>query len=216
MKEAFFTPARIRATARMLLDEVRELRVRHSNIRLDTGRMALLVLDLQDYFLTEDSHAYIPAAPAIIPGVQMLIEAFKMLGRPIVFTRHVNTSADAGMMSVWWNDLIQPESPLSQISASLDTIGCHVIEKHQYDAFHGTDLESYLLGVEQVVITGVMTHLCCETTARAAFMHGFRVLFAVDGTATYSIDFHRASLRNLSHGFAVPMLVDEILEAMGS
>jgi isochorismate hydrolase len=59
-----------------------------------------------------------------------------------------------------------------------------------------------------------MTHLCCETTARSAFMRGLQVFIAVDGTATYSEAFHRASLLNLSHGFALPVLVDEILERL--
>ncbi|MEW6239950.1 MAG: isochorismatase family protein, partial [Chloroflexota bacterium] len=68
------------------------------------------------------------------------------------------------------------------------------------------------LEVEQVVITGVMTHLCCETTARAAFVRGFDVFYVVDGTATYTEAFHRASLLNLAHGFAVPVLAEEILE----
>jgi bifunctional isochorismate lyase/aryl carrier protein len=133
-----------------------------------------------------------------------------------VFTRHVNKVNDAKMMSVWWKDLLAPGSPLSQISNTLDATGCQVFEKHQYDAFYETEMESYLRGegVGQLLITGVMAHLCCETTARSAFMRGFEVLFAIDGTATYSEAFHRASLLSLSHGFALPVLVDEILDGM--
>ena len=69
-------------------------------------------------------------------------------------------------------------------------------------------------GVRRIVISGVMTHLCCETTARSAFVRGFEVFFTVDGTASYTADFHRASLLNLAHGFAVPVLVSEILAAL--
>ena len=64
------------------------------------------------------------------------------------------------------------------------------------------------------MIAGVLTHLCCETTARSAFVRGFKVFFTVDGTATYYEDFHRATLLNLSHGFAVPVLVDDIRKKM--
>ena len=87
------------------------------------------------------------------------------------------------------------------------------IEKKQYDAFLQTLLEETLRQrkIEQIVITGVMTHLCCETTARSAFMRGFEVFFTVDGTATYNEELHRASLLTLSHGFAVPVTVDELL-----
>jgi isochorismate hydrolase len=91
-----------------------------------------------------------------------------------------------------------------------------ILPKTQYDAFYGTSLEAELrrYAVDQVVISGVMTHLCCETTARAAFVRGFQVFFLVDGTATYNQDFHRASLLNLSHGFATLSLVSEILAAL--
>jgi isochorismate hydrolase len=199
----------------MLMD-VKELRGRHSSIVFDPGRAALLVLDMQDYFLSPASHAYVPSSPAIIPGIQILTRAFKRMDRPVIFTRHVNAAADAGMMAAWWKDLVLPESPLSQISGDLDTTGCLVFEKHQYDAFHETGLETHLRrsGVGQIIITGVMTHLCCETTARSAFMRGFQVFFAIDGTATYNEAFHRASLLNLSHGFALPVLVAEILEGL--
>ena len=104
------------------------------------------------------------------------------------------------------------ENPLSQITPELDA--GYTIEKTQYDAFYQTALEDLLKekGITQVVITGVMTHLCCETTARSAFMRGFTVFFPIDGTATYNEDFHRSTLLNLSHGFAIPALIEELAE----
>ena len=176
-------------------------------------RSALLILDMQRYFLDADSHAYIPSAEAILPRVDALRESYAALGLPIAWTRHLNTPADAVNMSRWWRDLIYADNPLSEILLALDTSTGIIIEKTQYDAFYNTNLEEYLHenGVEQVVISGVMTHLCCETTARSAFMRGFDVFFLIDGTATYNEDFHRGTLRNLAHGFATPVLSEEIL-----
>ncbi|XXG60368.1 hypothetical protein AAC387_Pa04g2295 [Persea americana] len=57
-------------------------------------------------------------------------------------------------------------------------------------------------GIEEVIITGVMTNLCCETTARDAFVRGFRVFFSTDATATSSREMHEATLLNLGYGFA--------------
>jgi bifunctional isochorismate lyase/aryl carrier protein len=57
-----------------------------------------------------------------------------------------------------------------------------------------------------------MTHLCCETTARAAFVRGFDVFFLVDGTATYNQDYHQATLLNLAHGVAVLTDVNKIIK----
>jgi nicotinamidase-related amidase len=177
---------------------------------------ALLVLDMQAYFLDSNSHAYIPSGLAIVPGLKALIKAYRSLGLPVIFTRHANSPQDAGMMSVWWRELIDADSPLSQIVPELDTGGSPVIQKTQYDAFFKTDLDAILCrsGVQQVLVGGVMTHLCCETTARSAFMHGFEVLFLVDGTATYSAAFHQAACLNLTHGFATPALSDDVVSAL--
>jgi len=179
-------------------------------------RSALLVLDMQDYFLSESSHAYVPSAPAIIPGIQAMVKAYYRHQRPVVFTRHLNTPHNAGQMGHWWRDLVRPDSPLSQISEALDTSQGAIIEKHQYDAFYETPLQELLdeKGVTEVVISGVMTHLCCETSARSAFMRGFKVFFSVDGTATYNQGYHQASLLNLSHGFATALLVQDILQSL--
>jgi isochorismate hydrolase len=210
-REAYFTPSTLESTSRAMLDSLSSLRARHANITIDSNRSALLLLDMQDYFLRPDSHAFIPSAPAIIPNLQSLISTYYSANRPIIFTRHINTDADAGMMSRWWRDVIRPDSPDSQVTAFDTRLGT-VIPKSQYDAFHHTDLESTLRGrgVEQVIITGVMTHLCCETTARSAFVRGFEVFFCIDGTATYTEELHRASLLTLSHGFAIPILCAEL------
>ena len=65
-----------------------------------------------------------------------------------------------------------------------------------------------------MVVSGVMTHLCCETTARSAFVRGFEVFFLIDGTATYNKEHHLATLLNLSHGFANLVLSGEIFVAL--
>ena len=195
-----------------MLDEIIKLRARH-DVTLVPGHSALLIVDMQRYFLEDSSHAFIPAAKVIVPRINRLIEAYSQHRLPIVFTRHLNTDANAGMMSKWWQDLIRADDPASQIISEFDLSHGIVLEKSQYDAFYETPLE-YLLrekGVTQIVICGVMTHLCCETTARSAFVRGFEVFFTVDGTATHAEASHRATLLNLAHGFAIPVSIDEIL-----
>jgi nicotinamidase-related amidase len=141
---------------------------------------------------------------------------FRENGLPVVFTRHLNTQEDAGALGLWWSDLIRVEDPLSEIASALDTSVGVVLTKNQYDAFHGTGLEDMLRerGVKRVVVTGVATHLCCETTARSAFVRGFEVTFPVDGTATYDEHHHLATLLNLSHGFATTTRVQDLVDAV--
>jgi isochorismate hydrolase len=195
-----------------MLDAIQPWREWHKRQVLKPEDCALLVLDMQSFFIDSSSHAFVPSGPAILPGVQRLIDVFEDAKRPVFFTRHLNKPSNGGMMSEWWQDLIREESVTSRIIPQLDLPGRFVICKSQYDAYFETDLERSLhyTGSTQVVITGLMTHLCCETTARSAFMRGFEVFFTIDGTATYNENFHRATLLNLSHGFAVAVLVDEI------
>ena len=88
-----------------------------------------------------------------------------------------------------------------------------VLRKSKYNAFAGTDLEAELkrLAVKQLLITGVMTHLCCETTARDAFTRDLDVFVVIDGMASSSEDLHVSSLKTLVDGFAIPVTTEEAL-----
>lgn len=215
MKESYFTLATIVDKA---LDMMRWLQesIYSRPILLKPEGSALLVLDMQVYFLDQASHAFVPSATAILPNVNALISAFSCMNLPIFLTRHLNTPQDAGLMAVWWRELLSADNPLSRIDPRLEIKNGITISKTRYDAFLDSPLEKLLreMNVRQLVICGVMTHLCCETTARSAFMRGFQVFFPVDGTATYNEAFHRASLLNLAHGFATPVLVQDILTSL--
>ncbi len=216
-KEHYFTAIGIDRQAVAISHGLPTFRQKQS-INFSLRNSALLVLDMQEYFLQPDSHAYIPSAEAILPGIQALIQAYHGQDLPIFFTRHLNTPADSGLMGRWWQELIQADNPRSEITPKLDISKGMVVQKSQYDAFYRTSLEEHLqkTHVSQVVISGVMTHLCCETTARSAFTRGFEVFFLIDGTATYNAEFHRASLVNLAHGFAVLTSVKDILAAVNN
>lgn len=181
-----------------------------------SGTPALLILDMQNYFLSPESHAFVPSAPDLIPVLSDLADTFEARDLPVVFTRHINTAENAGMMDVWWRDRISMENPLHRINSAFDTSWGGVITKTQYDAFYNTQLHELLtqLGVTSVVITGVMTHLCCETTARSAFVHGYQVLMPIDGTATVNREMHRATTANLSHGFCRTSCVKAVSKAI--
>ena len=210
MKEKYFTHENIADKAKTLKLEAAG---RHK-LKFTAKNPALMVLDMQKFFQETSSHAQIPSFDVIVPGIQGLIYGFKNKGLPVIFTKHLNTPENAFMMDEWWRDIITTDSIYSGIVEDFDTSGHVVIEKSQYDAFYKTGLDGMLreLKINNLVITGVMTHLCCETTTRSAFVRGFRTFFTVDGTATYNEQFHRNTLINLAHGFSVPVLTDEILE----
>ena len=213
MKEPYFSEDSIQSLSKKWVD-------RYSNPRkadrqpFKINQAALLILDMQRYFLEPDSHAYVPSGLAIIDHLNKISAAFYKLGRPVIATQHINTSEDAGQMAAWWSELITAEHPLADLHPDLNIAGKDILIKPQYDAFYQSDLSNRLEEnqVEQVVIGGVMTHLCCETTARSAFNRGYEVFFLVDGTGTYNSEFHQASLLNLAHGAAILVTTDQLLE----
>jgi nicotinamidase-related amidase len=79
-----------------------------------------------------------------------------------------------------------------------------VVDKHRYSSFYNTDLETVLrcMKIEDLIITGVMTGMCCESTARNAYYRDYRVFFPADSTGRINEEMHLASLLNLSFGFA--------------
>ncbi len=214
MNPTYFTPDNIQQKARELQRRLQSA-VGDRGRPFVPGEAALLVIDMQRYFVEPGCHAFLPSAPAIVPGVHRLIALFAQCGRPVFFTRHLNTPQNAGMLARWWSETITEKSAESEIIPDFDLAKGTVVEKCQYDAFYGTQLEADLGNnrVTQLVVTGVMTHLCCETTTRSAFVRGFEVFFTIDGTATVSEDFHVATLLNLAHGFASPVLVEDVAQS---
>jgi len=115
-------------------------------------------------------------------------------------------------MARWWRSLIRAGSPDAELIEAFNPVnGERVITKSRYDAFANTELEMVLrsLGIEDLVIGGVMTNLCCETTAREAFVRDFNVFFLADGTAAADPELHLASLRNIAYGFGRVLSVAE-------
>jgi isochorismate hydrolase len=168
--------------------------------RPEPERCALLVIDMQEFFR--------PMAAPVIEKVTTIIELCRNASLPVIFTRHghKNMEEDGGMLALWWDGELalygSPEWQLLKEVAAEN--GEQIIDKTRYSAFWNTGLHERLQagGIQEVIITGVMTNCCCETTAREAFMRDYRVFFASDATATVNDDLHCASLKTLAFGFA--------------
>lgn len=189
-------------------------------MRLNPAKSALLVVDMQDFFLDLSSPTFTCGAAAILPSVKKLIRAFRAGRRPVLFTRHVHhpDDLDSGIMGWWWEGKCLEGSPESEIHRSIaPRMNEKVVFKHRYSAFYNTDLETVLrcLKIEDLVIAGVMTNMCCESTARDAYYRDYRVFFPADGTGTINEDMHLASLLNLAYGFALVTTSEAIIAAMG-
>ena len=140
-------------------------------------RFALLVVDVQQGF---DDPWWGPRDnPDCDDNIAALVRAWSSRGRPLVYVRH--DSADPASP-------LHPSSPGNELKPYLDQQPDLVVTKTVNSSFHGTpDLDAWLReqDAEGVVVCGITTNHCCETTARVGGNLGHRVLFAVDATHTF-------------------------------
>jgi len=170
-------------------------------------KSALLVVDMQKFFLDPKSPTFTCGGPAILPNIKELIGIFRKINRPVIYTKHVHhpDHLDSGIMEWWWKGMCIEGSPESEVHSDIAPLSNEkVILKHRYSAFYNTDLETILrcLKIEDLVITGIMTNMCCESTARDAYYRDYKVFIPADGTGSINEEMHLASLLNLSFGFA--------------
>ena len=128
-------------------------------------------------------------------------------GLPVIRTQHghTNPELDGGVLHKWWEGSIIENTLAHRFIKGFEPVhGDDVIQKKRYDAFIDTPLETILKekNIHTLIVSGVMTNLCCETTARSAFCRDYNVIFLIDGTATVDEIMHRSSLLNLGFGFA--------------
>lgn len=166
-------------------DWLKELRPeRRRKLPFDPERAALLVVGMQELFLDRHSPAYLPPARATLLNVRRLVESFRQAGRPVLFSVHGRRA--------------------SRVAAVLEPREADVYRKAGYSAFANPALAGRLRGegIAQLVLAGVKTDRCVESTARAAFGLGWPTFVAADATAAGSEARHFAALRGLAHRFS--------------
>jgi nicotinamidase-related amidase len=186
--------------------------------RLAKGRTVLVNIDMQTVFLGEDQVYGNPHGRDIIPAVNALSAAMRAAGAPVIWTRNTHTAAGPCASPAWQYDLTIPQvaagvAALRAGTTSQDLYpamaaapGDIVVDKYRYGALScpagalKRSLEA--LDAEMVLLTGVLTNLCCETTARELNMAGYKVLVVADAMATITDAEHNAALLNLRLNFA--------------
>ncbi|KAA9156479.1 isochorismatase family protein, partial [Microbacterium lushaniae] len=142
---------------------------------------ALLVIDAQESFRQRADEWAETANPQVLTNIDRLVEHSRSVGDLVVWITH----ADPGSRGIF-----DPENGLVRVISDLSPAPDELqLQKTTISAFASTDLEQQLTraGVRRVVICGIRTDQCCETTARAASDLGFEVDFVTDATTTSTI-----------------------------
>lgn len=198
--------------------------------KLNPQKAALLVIDMQNAYLMGGQPGFARLGPVIIPAVNGLAREVRRAGGRVVWVR--NTFDRQGGHA--WSTYGQLRTPQARdrMTAALvkGSLGHElspdmavdsadlIIDKYRYSAFiqGSSDLDQRLqpLGIDTLVIAGVLTNVCCESTARDAMMLNYRVVMAADATAAHSDEEYNASLTSILFAFGDVMTCREIIERL--
>jgi ureidoacrylate peracid hydrolase len=198
--------------------------------RFDAAHTALLIVDMQKDFCLEGFGAHragrdLSAAHRAIPVIAELLLAARQSG---VRVGHVgfSTLPDHGSDSGSWLAQRRRSTYSSDMLCISGTEGAEFVpelapadsewrvRKHRYSAFTGTDLDMLLrsAGIRSVVVTGVSTNACVESTVRAAFDLDYYVAVPPDAVGSWDQALHAATLANVNHRFGVTPSTRELAE----
>lgn len=197
---------------------------------IDPAKAAMIVVDMQNDFVAAGAPMETPAARAMVPKLAQALKICRDAGVRVIYTAHVHRrdGCDMGLFAmhppIANRDALVDGTPGVEIYPELaPTLGEHVIKKHRYSGFFGTDLNIILRewGVDTVIISGTTTENCCHATARDAMFRNYKVVFLSDATATYdypdrgfgpmlNAEVHHATLVILAASTAHVMSVAEL------
>ena len=188
--------------------------------RLERDRAALLVHDMQEYFVAAFTPDASPIAPATA-NIARIISAARAAGVPVFYTaQHGDQDRrDRGLQADLWGpgmrDMLEHVSILPQLAPSR---GDHVLTKHRYSAFQRSNLETLMRvrGRDQLIVTGIYAHIGCMMTAAEAFQRDIEAFFVADALADFSRAEHDMAVRWVAGRCGVPMTTDgavAVLEA---
>ncbi len=202
----------------------------HPYDTLDPRKTALVVIDMQNHFMAPGFMAETPVAREIVPNVNRLAQALRDMGGHVVWIQNVTNETWASW-STYHQFLQTPDRAEARYASMEDGAQGHALwpeldvraqdmrmNKRRYSAFlqGSSDIELHLRerGVDAVMVVGVATQVCCESTARDACMLNFKTLMISDACATDTDELHNASLNAFYQNFGDVQTVDEVIASL--
>lgn len=195
-------------------------------------KTAILVVDMQNQFVQEGALLEIPHARVMVPHLSKLLDICRIHNVVVIYIYHAlrGGTIDAGRFA----DLFEIVRNNKVSIAGTENVAIYeglkphpgdlLVAKPRYSAFYGTDLEAVLRskGIDTLIISGTVTGACCESTARDAFSHDYKVIFLSDGNASGDIpdlgfgpvsaeEVQRVTLTLMALNFAQVASIDQVI-----
>jgi len=200
----------------------------HAIERIDPKRTALVVIDMQNVWVKQGGLAYSPYCEGIVPNINRLAASLRDYGGSVWWVRALYKDDAPRTWSAYMEfrspqfvramlAALSDESEAGQLFQGLEVQpeDRHVVKRRFSAMIQGaSDLHDRLQaeGIDTLIITGTATNVCCESTARDAFMLNYRTIVVSDGNATASDEAHNASLSALMMQFSDVYNTDETIE----
>jgi ureidoacrylate peracid hydrolase len=187
------------------------------------AKTAVIVVDVQNDFCSPDGalgKAGQPtqAAMEMIPNLQRLLTAARAAKAPVIFIQTIHEDATdseawVGRMAGKSASICRKNTWGAEFTEVAPVPGEPVVIKHRYSAFINTRLDSILrtFKVENLIMTGVSTNVCVESTARQGYMLDYNIVFVSDCTAAYSQEEHDMALYNMKSHFGLVANADDVI-----
>ncbi|RMX08456.1 isochorismatase family protein [Corticibacter populi] len=188
--------------------------------QLQPSRAALLVHDMQQYFLAPYPQDAEPLRP-VMAHVAALLAQCRAANIPVFYTAQKGNQerCDRGLQAVLWGPGMRATAEHEDIAPPLQPQqGDHVLVKHRYSAFQRSNLAQMLRvrGRDQLMICGVYAHIGCLLTAAEAFQQDIEPFLLADALADFSREQHLQALRWAAATGITPLLTMQALQALGA
>jgi bifunctional isochorismate lyase/aryl carrier protein len=186
--------------------------------KVETARAALLIHDMQNYFVG----AFTPGTPPIAPAtgnIARLAAHCREKDVPVFYTAQDGDQdrRDRGLQADLWGpgmrDMPEHQAIVPELAPQP---GDFVLVKHRYSAFQRSNLETMMRarGRDQLIVTGIYAHIGCLMTAGEAFQRDIETFFAADALADFSRAEHEMAVKWVAGRCGVPMTADQLVAAL--
>jgi ureidoacrylate peracid hydrolase len=203
----------------------------HIYENVDPAKTALVVVDMQNAFMLPGvAHALCPMAEKIVPNINRLAQTVRETGGTVVW---IKTTFKEDALANWstYFEMVSPQHGAKRVEALTagskghqlwDTLDVRaqdlIVEKNRFSAFiqGSSDLAEILRGrrLDTILVTGTVTNVCCESTARDAMMLNFKTIMVSDGNAAVTDADHNASLCAFYLTFGDVMSTDMLMACL--